>query len=85
MITPASAATSPRRKPGTRRAPTSGRPACWGVILARREMRNSRTSARLSMPMTVRLRPTRLGCPINTPFNRDFLRAYGADSLKTRR
>ena len=32
----------------------SGIPACCGVILARREMRNSRTSARLSMLSTVR-------------------------------
>ena len=54
MLTPASAATSPRRSPGTRRRPWLDRPACSGVTLARRETRNSRTSARLSTPLTVR-------------------------------
>jgi integrase len=57
MLTPARAATSARRRPGTRRPPTSGRPARWGVILARRDIKNSRTSARLSIsgvrPITV--------------------------------
>lgn len=43
-LTPARAATSPRRSPGTRRMPTSSRPARCGVILARREIRNSRIS-----------------------------------------
>jgi hypothetical protein len=37
-----------------RLAPMSGSPAWLGVILARREVRNSRTSARLSMPRTLR-------------------------------
>jgi hypothetical protein len=32
----------------------SGRPACCGVTLARREIKNSRTSARLSTSSTVR-------------------------------
>src|SRR3954466_14798352 len=51
-------ATSPRRSPGTRRCPMSGRPACCGVILARRESRNSRTSVRLSTSTTLRLAVT---------------------------
>jgi hypothetical protein len=50
----ARAATSLRRSPGTRRCPTSDSPACCGVILARRDVRNSRTSTRLSTSMTVR-------------------------------
>src|SRR5829696_4287207 len=53
MLTPARVATSPRRSPGTRRLPVVGSPACWGLILARREIRNSRTSARLSTSSTV--------------------------------
>src|SRR3954465_8112985 len=58
MLTPASMATSPRRSPGTRRDPTSGRPAWRGVTLARREVRKFRTSTRLSMRPTVgRARP----------------------------
>jgi hypothetical protein len=38
-----------RRKPGTRRGPKEARPACSGVILARREVRNSRISLRASI------------------------------------
>src|SRR3954447_6146889 len=53
MLTPANAATSPRRRPGTRRCPTSGRPTSDGVSLALRLVRNSCTSALLSMPDTV--------------------------------
>jgi hypothetical protein len=49
MLTPARMATSPRRSPGTRLVPTSGWPACCGVSLVRREMRNWRTSERLSI------------------------------------
>src|SRR4051794_23721863 len=46
---PASRATSSRRRPGTRRCPPkSGRPACSGVILARRDVRNSRISLRMA-------------------------------------
>ena len=47
-------------QPGHPALPISGRPACCGVILARREIRNSRTSARLSTrPSTVRRLPGR--------------------------
>jgi alpha-L-rhamnosidase len=52
-LTPASSATSSRRRPATRRAPASGEtfsPACSGVIRARREVRKSRISARRSIP-----------------------------------
>src|SRR5215218_8740872 len=48
MLTPASAATSLRRSPGTRRLVPAGRLACAGVSLARRETRNSRAPVRLS-------------------------------------
>jgi hypothetical protein len=85
MLTPASAATSPRRKPGTRRLPTSGRPACCGVSLALREMRNSRTSARLSIPMTVPTRLGRLRCPGSTPFDRDSLSIWCGVSLTAKK
>src|SRR5438309_2159406 len=61
MLTPASAATSVRRSPGTRRVVPAGRPARSGVILARRETRNSRTSVRLSTASTVRLGARRWG------------------------
>lgn len=48
-------ATSSRRSPLTRRlAPWTVRSACCAVILARRELRKSRTSSRLSMFSTVR-------------------------------
>src|SRR3954453_10054583 len=50
----ARAATSLLRRPGTRRRLPEGRPACSGGILARREVRNSRTSAWLSTLSTVR-------------------------------
>src|SRR3954471_21058213 len=50
---PASAATSLRRSPGTRRRPTSGSPACAALSLARRVVRNSLTSARLSTDSTI--------------------------------
>src|SRR4051794_6520122 len=50
----ASAATSLLRRPGTRRRLPEGRPARSGVIFARRELRNSRTSAWLFTPSTVR-------------------------------
>src|SRR5438105_2333068 len=58
MLTPASVATSARLRPGTRRCPTSGRPTSAGDSLARREIRNSRTSARLSMTSTLRAAAT---------------------------
>jgi hypothetical protein len=49
VLTPASTATSSRRRPGTRRCPPPGaRPACSGVSLTRLVARNSRISARLS-------------------------------------
>ncbi len=50
MLTPASSATSSRRSPFTRRLlpPYAGRPACSGVMRARRETRNSRTCDRWS-------------------------------------
>ena len=41
-------------QPGDPALPGGGSPACSGVILARREVRNSRTSARLSTSTTVR-------------------------------
>lgn len=45
-----SASTSSRRRPDTRRLPPcAGRPACPGVTRARRELRNSFTSARRSV------------------------------------
>src|SRR4051794_19224877 len=66
MLTPASTATSPRRNPGTRRAPASGSPAWAGLILARRETRNSRTSARLSMTVTLVTRRPARECPAGT-------------------
>src|SRR6266508_4504108 len=50
MLTSARAATSLRRSPGTRRLVPAGRLACAGVILARRETRNSRACWRLSTP-----------------------------------
>lgn len=40
-LTPDSAATSSRRRPGTRRGPESGIPACSGVTAARRAVRNA--------------------------------------------
>src|SRR3954452_24670597 len=48
---PASRATSSRRRPVTRRRspPYTGNPACWGVTLARRLLRNSRISLRTSL------------------------------------
>src|SRR2546423_8365150 len=68
MLTPASAATSVRRSPGTRRLVPAGRPARSGVILARRETRNSRTSVRLSTASTVRPAPRRWGAlPVHLP------------------
>src|SRR5215218_8950203 len=57
MLTPASAATSLRRSPGTRRLVPAGRLACSGVILARRETRNSRASLRWSTPGAYAPRP----------------------------
>ncbi|MEU4768448.1 hypothetical protein AB0H12_34880 [Actinosynnema sp. NPDC023794] len=46
---PASSATSSRRSPFTRRLPPyTGKPAWSGVMRARHELRNSRTSARWS-------------------------------------
>src|SRR5829696_1661063 len=51
VLTPARTATSSRRSPGTRRRPPPGsRPACSGVIRARRLARKSRMSERLSTP-----------------------------------
>ena len=53
MLTPASAATSLRRRPGTRRYPSTGSPSDCGVILARRVRRKSRTSVRMSTRATL--------------------------------
>ena len=53
-------------QPGHTASPAAGRPACSGVIFARRETRNSRTSARLSTSPTVR-RARAVGCPVSTP------------------
>src|SRR6478609_8339121 len=67
MLTPARTATSSRRRPGTRRlAPWVGSPTSCGVRRARRVARNSRTSSRLSTPLT--LRPLRqvVGGPVIT-------------------
>jgi hypothetical protein len=81
MLTTARAATSPRRSPGTFRTPASGTPTCCGVSLARREMRNSRTSARLSTATTVRPFPRGWdplavhlspGTPIRSPAGHDY-------------
>src|SRR6476469_8148088 len=74
MLMPASTATSARRSPGTRRAPTSGSPASAGVIFARRETRNSRTSARLSTVADGTCIRRAVGCPVGTPSERAFLR-----------
>jgi hypothetical protein len=52
------------------------------VILARREVRNSRTSARLSTSTRLRPQPGGLGCPISTPINRDFLARCDAAFLE---
>jgi hypothetical protein len=49
-----------------------GRPACWGS-LARREMRNSRTSARLSTSSTMLSRRCCVGSPVSTRLERDSL------------
>ncbi len=53
-LTSARAATSLRRRPGTRRRLPEGSPARSGVIFARLEVRNSRASAWLSTSSTVR-------------------------------
>ena len=50
-LTPASKATSLRRRPATRRFRPAGRPAASGVSFARREVRNARTSALLSISL----------------------------------
>ena len=76
-LTPAKAATSARRSPGTLRAPMWGIPACCEVILARREIKNSRTSARLSTPSTLRRTARRLGCLIGTRLDKDSPAAAG--------
>src|SRR4051812_27765905 len=81
MLTPASAATSLRRNPGTRRRPWLARPACSGVTLARRETRNSRTSARLSTPLTVRRAPARRDSLSVHPSTEAFWPASGAAFL----
>ena len=64
----------------------SGSPACCGVILARREVRNSRTSARLSTSSTLGRRPRRaaMGCPVSTPLDRDSQPPRDAGSLDAR-
>ena len=49
-----------------------GQAGLGGVSLARRVVRNSRTSARLSTPSTVRREPARWGCPVRTRHSRDF-------------
>src|SRR5215217_7800701 len=57
MLTPARAATSLRRSPGTRRLVPAGRLAWAGVSLARRETRNSRACWRWSTPGAYAPRP----------------------------
>ena len=67
MLTPASTATSSRRRPGTRRLLSwTGRPTCCGVILARRVARNWRTSSLLSTTTTLRPLPGLVGGPVIT-------------------
>src|SRR5215218_2027821 len=65
--TPARTATSPRRSPLTRRVPPASRPTCSGVSRSRREVRKSRTSARLSTSSTVRPPQKAVGVPGITP------------------
>src|SRR5215469_15787044 len=85
MLTPARAATSPRRRPGTRRCPAWGRPAAAGESLARREVRNSRTSAFTSALLSTAFDATgvrrRLGCLAGTPHERDFFAPASGDCI----
>ena len=62
----------------------SGGPTWSGVMRARRVVRNSRTSARLSTPSSLgRADPGRSheGCPVSTPIDRDFQPDRAAGSL----
>ena len=83
--TPRSSRPARRPRCGAVRArgavPATGSPACSGLILARREVRNSRTSASVVHALDTTATFPRLGCPVSTPINSDFLACLWRGSL----
>ena len=83
MLTPANAAISPRRRPATRRCPTSGIPTSCGVSLA-----GTQELAHLR-PVVHTLDATRVtagkGCPAGTPDERDFFASAETGCMEARR
>jgi hypothetical protein len=81
MLTPASAATSRRRSPGTRRRPWLGRPAPFGG-----DVGSPRDEALADCGSVVHVahgtsRARSLGCTVGTPLNGNLLPARGAAFL----
>ena len=69
-------ATSSRRRPATRRLPPkAGSPACSGVMRARRDVRNSRISRRLSTRTRLGRCTRQLGVSVSTCLDRHSLLA----------